>query len=290
MSTISFIINPTSGTGTVKKIPALIHDYFSKKGGRYNIRYTEYAGHAKHIVNEEIAHGATIIVAVGGDGTVNEVGSALLHSKASLGIIPTGSGNGLARHLHIPLKPLQALHVITEGSPITIDAGEVNGRPFFCTAGIGLDAVVSECFSRLKGRGLVNYMKASLSEYKKYKPEVVTDENGKKYNGFLMSFCNANQYGNNAFISPTSNIQDGKLEFVTIAPLQWFQLPSFVLYLFSKRLHQHVAYQASSFQGIELKRKKSDVLHIDGDPVEHTTSLKVRCIPKSLNVIVNKII
>ncbi len=287
MSTISFIINPTSGTGKVKEIPALIHAYFSKKGGQYTIRYTEYAGHAKHIVNEEIAHGSTIIVAVGGDGTVNEVGTALLHSQASLGIIPTGSGNGLARHLHIPLQPLQALHVITEGNPITIDTGDVNGRPFFCTAGIGLDASVSERFSTLKGRGLANYMKASLSEYKKYMPEEVTDENGNSYKGFLMSFCNANQYGNNAFISPTSNIQDGKLEFVSITPLPWFQMPSFVLYLFSKRLHQHTAYQAISFQRFELKRKKSGALHVDGDPVEHTDLLIVKCVPKSLKVIVS---
>ncbi len=285
MSTISFIINPASGTGKVKKIPPLIHRYFQKQGGQYNIRYTEYAGHAKKIVNDEIANGSTIIVAVGGDGTVNEVGTALLHSKAALGIIPTGSGNGLARHLKIPMDALKALDLITEGNSMTMDSGEVNGKPFFCTAGIGLDAVVAERFAQIKGRGLFNYIKASLSAYQTHEVEEIQDEKGNVYTGFLLSICNANQYGNNAFISPQSNVQDGMLELISIAPLRWFQIPSFIIRLFSKSLDQHSCYQVTSFHTLTLKRKKSGALHFDGDTMAHTDLLYVRCIPKSLNVI-----
>jgi diacylglycerol kinase (ATP) len=287
MSTISFIINPASGTGKVKKIPGLIHDFFRKKGGQYVIRYTEYAGHAKKIVNEEIANGSTIIVAVGGDGTVNEVATALLHSKAALGIIPTGSGNGLARHLKIPMHATKALAVIAEGNSMTIDSGEVNGKPFFCTAGIGLDAVVAERFAQIKGRGLLNYIKASLLAYQKHTVETIHDEQGNAYSGFLLSICNANQYGNNAFISPQSNVQDGKLELISISPLHWFQIPSFIIRLFSKSLDKHPCYHVTSFHHILLQRERNGALHVDGDTLAHTNSLTVRCIPKSLNVISN---
>lgn len=287
MSTISFIINPASGTGKVKKIPALIHAYFIKKGGQYNIRYTEYAGHAKKIVNEEIAHGSTTIVAVGGDGTANEVASALLHSKVTLGIIPTGSGNGLAKHLGIPMNPFNALNTITEGHAISIDSGEVNGNPFFCTTGIGLDAIVAERFAQIKGRGLINYIKASLTEFLQYKSEEVQDEQGNTYSGLLLTISNANQYGNNAFISPKANIQDGTLELIAIAPLKWFQIPSFVVRLFSKNLDQHPCFKAIPFQSLVLNRKKSGALHVDGDPVAHCNKLTLRCVPKSLNVICN---
>jgi diacylglycerol kinase (ATP) len=287
MPTISFIINPSSGTGKVKKIPALIHQYFKEHGGQYKIRYTEYAGHAKKIVNEEIAYGSTIIVAVGGDGTVNEVGAALLHSKASLGIIPTGSGNGLARHLKISMNAQKALSTITQGHPIAIDSGEVNGMPFFCTMGIGLDAVVAERFAHIKGRGFINYIKAAFSEYQKYKPEEVYDERGNVYRGILLSICNASQYGNNAFISPCSTMQDGQLELVTIPTLKWVQLPAVVVRLFSNHMEQQPGYKTTSFRQLTLKRASAGPLHVDGDPVAHAKIIDVRCVPRSLNVIVN---
>jgi diacylglycerol kinase (ATP) len=287
MPTISFIINPSSGTGKVKKIPALIHQYFKQHGGHYKIRYTEYAGHAKKIVNEEIAHGSTIIVAVGGDGTVNEVGAALLYSKASLGIIPTGSGNGLARHLGISMNAKKALSTIGHGHSISIDSGEVNGMPFFCTAGIGLDAVVAERFAHIKGRGFINYIKAALAEYQKHKPETVYDEEGNVYQGILMSICNASQYGNNAFISPRSTMQDGKLELIIMPTLKWFQIPTVIVRLFSKHIEQQPGYKSTSFRQLTLKRASAGPLHVDGDPVGHAKIIALRCVPQSLHVIVS---
>jgi diacylglycerol kinase (ATP) len=287
MPTISFIINPSSGTGKVKKIPGLIHQYFKQHGGQYKIRYTEYAGHAKKIVNEEIAYGSTIIVAVGGDGTVNEVGTALLHSSASLGIIPTGSGNGLARHLKLSMNARKALMTIANGHSTAIDSGEVNGLPFFCTAGIGLDAVVAERFAQLKGRGFMNYVKAALEEYKTYSPEEVYDEQGNIHSGLVLSVCNASQYGNNAFISPCSSIQDGTLELVRLPTPAWFQIPSVMVRLFTKQIEQHPDYKTIPFQRLTLKRVHRGPLHVDGDPVAHAQVIEIRCVPRSLNVIVN---
>lgn len=286
MSVITFIINPTSGTGKSKRIPALIHNYFPTTGHTYRIRFTEYAGHAKSIVNEEIANGTRIIVAVGGDGTVNEVASGLLHSQAALGIVPTGSGNGLARHLRIPMSASKALKVIAENHVITIDSGEVNGQPFFCTAGVGFDATVAERFSKIKGRGLINYIKASLNEYRSYKPEFITDQEGKQYQGFLLTICNANQYGNNVFICPTAQLNDGKLDLVQISPLSLFQFPLFLFQLVNKNIHQNKNYLRNSFSSITLKRKIAGPLHIDGDPVDDVSELSFRCVPKSLNILV----
>ncbi|MDB5274159.1 MAG: yegS [Chitinophagaceae bacterium] len=284
MSVITFIINPKSGTGKSSTIPELIHSYFSKTGNTYKIRLTEYAGHAKVIVNEEIANGSRIIVAVGGDGTVNEVASGLLHSKAALGIIPTGSGNGLARHLKIPMDAQQALQVIAEGTILTIDSGEVNGHPFFCTTGIGFDATVAERFSTIKGRGLVNYIRASLREYQKYIPEKITDQHNTPYHGFLLTVCNANQYGNNAFICPTACIDDGKLDLVQVAPIPFLQLPLFLIQLMNKTLYKNRLYKIHSFSTLVLKRSKAGPIHIDGDPIAHTGELTIRCVPQSLNV------
>lgn len=286
MSLITFIINPNSGTGKSKRIPKLIHSYFTSQKHVYRIRYTEYAGHAKEIVNEEIAKGALTIVAVGGDGTINEIGSVLLHSQTALGIIPTGSGNGLARHLGIPMNPLKALNVIVERHTTTIDTGKLNGKPFFCTAGIGLDATVALGFSKLKGRGLFNYIIASIQAYKNFKPETVTDEEGNTYSGVLLTFCNANQYGNNAYIAPNANIRDGKFEFIEIAPVPFIQTPLFVTQLFRKKLHHNKHYTQHSFSSIKLKRTSKGAVHIDGDPLEDIDKIEVQCIPKSLVVTV----
>jgi diacylglycerol kinase (ATP) len=285
MSVITFIINPNSGTGKSKRIPDLIHAYFPKTNHSYRIRFTEFAGHAKQIVVEEIALGATVIVAVGGDGTVNEVASCLIHSHVALGIVPTGSGNGLARHLHIPMDASKALKVIADQHVIRIDSGEVNGLPFFCTAGIGFDATVAERFSKIKGRGFINYIKACLSEYRAHKPEIINDSENNVYQGFLLTVCNANQYGNNAFICPSALLNDGKLDLVQVSPLSFFELPIFLFRLLAKTLRQNKQYLHHPFSTLTLKRKESGPLHIDGDPVAYSSELVFRCVPKSLNIL-----
>lgn len=286
MSIITFIINPTSGTGKSKSIPALIHSYFPTTGHSYRIRFTEYAGHAKMIVNEEIANGARVIVAVGGDGTVNEVASGLLHSQAALGIVPTGSGNGLARHLNIPMSAVKALKVIADSNVITIDSGEVNGKPFFCTSGIGFDATVAERFATIKGRGFFNYIKASFNEYRTYEAETITDNEGTTYKGFLLTVCNANQYGNNAFICPTASLNDGKLDLVQVPSIPVYKLFYFLIQLMNRTLDKNKSRTVKSFSTLTLKRKIAGPLHIDGDPVAHASELCFKCVSKSLNVLI----
>ena len=286
MSSISFIINPVSGTGKAKKIPAYIEAHFKQMGGSYNIRYTEYAGHAKLLVAEELERGSSLIVAVGGDGTVNEIGAALLNTNGTLGIIPTGSGNGLARHLNISMNPSKAIETTISGQAIRIDSGELNGRPFFCTAGMGFDAVVAKRFSTLKGRGLFNYIVASLKEYRTFNPENVSDQNQNEYHSFLLSFCNANQYGNNAYICPDANISDGQLNLIEIPLLPLHYIPVFISKLFNKNLRQGKYYRSIPFSKMSLHKKTKGALHIDGEPIEDSEKIEIRCLPQSLSIMV----
>ena len=286
MSSISFIINPVSGTGKAKKIPAYIEAHFKQLGRSYNIRYTEYAQHAKLLVAEELEKGSTTIVAVGGDGTVNEIGAALLNTNGTLGIIPTGSGNGLARHLNISMNPSKAIETAISGQAIKIDCGELNGRPFFCTAGMGFDAVVAKRFSVLKGRGLFNYIVASLKEYRNFKPEKVRDQNQNEYNGFLLSFCNANQYGNNAYICPDANISDGQLNLIEVPLLPLVYIPVFISKLLNRNLRQGKYYRSIPFSKMSLHKKTKGALHIDGEPIEDSDKIEIKCLPQSLSIMV----
>ena len=168
---VQAIINPISGVGSKRKIPKMIEGICSKKNCSLNISFTEYAGHASELTRQAIEEGAEYILAVGGDGTVNEIARAMIHSNAILGIIPKGSGNGLARELHIPMDVKRAIALIAKGHVTTIDCCRANGQVFFCTCGVGFDAFVSLKFAHAGKRGLLTYLEKTLQESLKYQPE-----------------------------------------------------------------------------------------------------------------------
>ena len=159
---IWFIINPISGTKDKAGIVAAIHKYMTPDRFDIEIRYTQCKGHAAKIAAEAISHNVDIVVAVGGDGTVNETARALIHTHVALGIVPCGSGNGLARHLGLPMNPKKALAVISECNICPLDYGLINGQPFFCTAGVGFDAFLSDMFNKSSHRGLLSYVENAL--------------------------------------------------------------------------------------------------------------------------------
>ena len=167
---IEFIINPISGTKSKAVFHSLIDLNLDLKKFEYNISYTKERGHAFELASQAVSQGIDYVVAVGGDGTVNETARALIYEEAALGIIPFGSGNGLARHLNIPLKPANALQLLNQEHILTIDAGKANGKPFFCTAGIGFDAHVGKLFSLATKRGFNTYVKTVLKEFFQYSP------------------------------------------------------------------------------------------------------------------------
>ena len=203
MKKIKFVVNPISGTQSKELILNLLDEKIDKARYTWEVVYTERAGHAVEIAAKAAEEKADIVVAIGGDGTINEIARSLVHTDTALGIIPCGSGNGLARHLHIPMEPKKALEVLNEGCLDTIDYGKINGTDFFCTCGVGFDAFVSLKFAHAGKRGLLTYLEKTLQESLKYQPETyeLETENGvSKYKAFLIACGNASQYGNNAYI------------------------------------------------------------------------------------------
>ena len=176
MKKILYIINPISGTQRKQRIAQLADKLTDRVQFDVEIAYTEYAGHATIIATEAAKRGIDIVVAVGGDGTVNEVGRALIHTHTALAIVPCGSGNGLARHLHIPLQPKKAIDIINQSVVHQLDYGTINDRPFFCTCGVGFDAFISERFASAGKRGLLTYVENTLKSGLQYKPQIYTIE------------------------------------------------------------------------------------------------------------------
>ena len=205
MKSVTFIVNPLSGTHKKGEIPDIISQALDKTKFDYKVLFTEYAGHAAELTRNAVKGHTDIVVAVGGDGTVNEVARSLVHTSTALGIIPCGSGNGLARHLCIPMDIRKAIAIINQCKIDLLDYGVINDLPFFCTCGMGFDAFISLKFAGAGKRGPITYVENVLKEGLKYQPEtyIVQDETGtKQYKAFLIACANASQYGNNAFIAP----------------------------------------------------------------------------------------
>ena len=257
---ITFIINPISGTKSKSALPSLVGQYIDSTIYDCEIVKTEYAGHAAEIASQCAKDHRDICVAVGGDGTVNEVARSLVHSDTALGIIPCGSGNGLARHLCIPMDMKQALQVINAGNTDHFDYGVINDLPFFCTCGMGFDAFVSLKFAESGKRGLATYIENVLKEGLAYKPDTytITDDSGNhQYKAFLVACANASQYGNNAYIAPEASLKNN-------THIQTFQ---------TRSLHIH--------------RSEPGAVHFDGDPTKMSTDIDVRIEPLGLKAVVN---
>ena len=237
-----FIINLISGTSDKSGIPALIAEHIDHEKFDYEIAVTQYAGHASEIATKAKDDGVDVVVAVGGDGTVNEVARAIVHSNTALGIIPCGSGNGLARHLLLPINVRKSIDIINTCEIHDLDYGIINGYPFFCTCGMGFDAFVSMKFAEAGKRGPITYVENVLREGLKYKPEtyVIQDENGtNQYKAFLISCANASQYGNNAYIAPQASMSDGLMDVIIMEPIDLIEAPQISIDIFNKKLEKN---------------------------------------------------
>ena len=280
-----FIVNPNAGSKNKAKYTKLIQ--LIKSNDAHIIWETTEPLEAVDFAKKALEQGATRIIAVGGDGTINEVASVLVGKSIALGIIPVGSGNGLARHLNIPLNYKKAFQKALVGATIKIDVGHINNRPFFCTAGVGFDAAVAHRFANSKGRGLLNYIKATIITLFKYKPIQVSINNAPVENIFSLSIANANQFGNNAFISPFSNIQDGQLELVKIDILNKLQAGIIAVRLFKKSIHHSNDVHIIACKTASIYYAKNAPIHIDGENlVTDNELLNITISPFALNVIV----
>lgn len=289
---VIFVINPNSGTQNKKGIFDLIEKYIDREKYEHSILFTEFAGHASEIASIATAEDAFMIVAVGGDGTVNEIGRALVHTKTALGIIPCGSGNGLARHLMIPMDPKKAIDIINEGVISTIDYGVINTIPFFCTCGVGFDAFVSLKFAESGRRGMLTYLENMLHEVLTYKPEtyeieLCNGEENRTYKAYLIACANASQYGNNAYIAPQASLDDGLMDVTILEPFTVLDVPALSFQLFNKTINQNSRIKTFKCQKLRIHRMNEGVIHFDGDPIIASKNLEIEIIPKALNIVIN---
>jgi YegS/Rv2252/BmrU family lipid kinase len=290
-SKIAFIINPFSGTGKKEDILSLIKRELDKEVFEPEIVFTEHRGHGTELAKGFVDKKYQIDFAVGGDGTVNEVGRSLIHTDTSLGIIPIGSGNGLARHLGIPMNLKKAVKQLNHSEPIRMDYGLVNNRPFFCTCGTGFDAYVSTEFAKGKKRGIMSYVEKIITGYFTYKSQSYhllgegIDLNTK---AFVITFANASQWGNNAYIAPQASVQDGKLDISIMSSFPIIALPTLALQLFAKTIDKDLFMTTLRSKDITLIREESGPFHYDGEPYEEGLEIQIKTIPDGLKVLVNK--
>ncbi|MCU0352216.1 MAG: diacylglycerol kinase family lipid kinase [Cytophagales bacterium] len=286
---IVFIVNPRAGTGSKARIEDLIGRHIDKSAVAYDIKHTQAPGHATELAAEAVRHHADCAVAVGGDGTMNETASALINTQTALGIIPLGSGNGLARHLGIPLNTAKAIQRLNQPTQKTIDSCTLNGRPFFCVAGTGFDAYIGLKFGEQKTRGFQTYVKTTLTEFFSYKPShYKITLNGRTFESeaFLVSFANAGQYGNNAYISPEADIADGLVDVCLMRPFPSPMAVPLGVQLFGKTLHLSPYLKVMPAKTVIVERPEAAPVHIDGEPMMMEARLEVGIRPASLRVFV----
>ena len=287
---IIYLINPVSGTSQKKHLPELILALSDNNIFETEVVFTKYKGEATEIVGQKLKENYRYFVAVGGDGTVNEIAKSLINTQGILGIVPIGSGNGLARHLQIPLDPKKAISTINKRKHQSIDYGIINQFPFFCTCGVGFDALIGEKFANAKGRGLSTYVKTTIREFYNYIPDsyrLTIDNNPPVMRkAFLITFANASQYGNNAYISPNADIGDGKLDICIMSPFKLHNAAGIGARLFLKNIEKSKFLTISQGRKIKLERSAEGVVHFDGEPCRMGKTLEISVVGKGLKVLI----
>lgn len=286
---IRFIINPISGVGRKKIIEGVIREQIDTGKYDFDIVYSEAACHATELSRKAAENNYDIVVAVGGDGSVNEVSKGLIGTKTSLGIIPAGSGNGLARHLKIPFNPAKAVKVINEAYSIMIDTVKVNNETFISIAGVGFDALIAKKYAKAGKRGFWSYFKIITQEYISYKPKkYILNIDGKqiKTKALLIAFANSSQFGYNTSISPDAELQDGLVDVCIFQKAPFLEVPFISNLLFLKQIDKTKYVEIIKAKNVIVERKRNRVINVDGEPVKVGKTLNITVNPMSVRVII----
>jgi diacylglycerol kinase (ATP) len=286
---VFFIVNKFSGIAYEESVEGRIIDECTTWGLKATIEFTRERGHATELARTAVANGFQLIFAVGGDGTVNEVAQALVHTKASLGILPKGSGNGLARHLGIPMHFPSALELIRSNRSVKIDSVSINEHLSFNVSGIGFDGHVAMRFGRNGKRGLAGYVRTVLSEFwsfDEFGGKATIDGRNVDLKGFIIAIANASQFGNNARVAPLASVCDQQLDLSVIRKVGVLKVLQLVSRLFNGTIGEskHVTLQKAS--EVELILDRAVDYHIDGEPKGVDSEYKIRIVPACLNVVV----
>ncbi len=285
---VLFLINPISGVGRKNVVEKIVKDELDVDAIEYDIVYTQYHGHANELALSA-ANNVDAVVAVGGDGTVNEVGSGLVHSNTALAIIPTGSGNGLARHLEIPLKIKQAVSILNSFNCMMIDVMQINDHYSLNVAGIGFDAFISMKFSQVKNRGPLQYMRLITKEFAGYKSEsyrLTIDGHLIERDAFLISFANSSQWGNNVHIAPGAQIDDGLIDVCMVADFPKYEGPALLISLLDQSIDKNKYDEIIRARKIHIRHESPLLGHVDGEPLILGSDVDISVLPLSLKVVV----
>ena len=286
---ITFLINPISGGKTKLNFPDLAAKWIDPRKFSPTYVFTEGPGHAHEMAIEMVKGDTDILVAVGGDGTINEIASAIDGSGKTMGIIPYGSGNGLARSLGIPLNDKLAVQRLNKLNVNQIDSGTFNGRNFFNMAGIGFDAHISAVFAHNVKRGLGGYVKTAITEISNYQSQhYLLEIDGKRIarDAFMISIANSSQFGNNAHISPFASLKDGLLDVCITKPFPLYQFPILGYRMFSRSTHKSKYVEIIKGKEIRIVREGNGAIHLDGEPCDMASELEINIKPLSLSVLV----
>ena len=284
-----FVYNPTSGTIRLIPVIPIIERFVNRDLYDFSIVSTQYRGHATELARQYAAQNYDAVIAVGGDGTVNEVGCGLIGTNTALGIIPCGSGNGLARHLGISMDPFKAVKWLDKSIFSEIDYGMIEDHPFFCTCGVGFDAKVTDTFSKAGTRGVLTYMESILKEIATYKDKTYKlsfDNSSETFDCFIVTCANADQWGNNAFIAPTASMQDGLMDVVVIHPFTPLDAPLLAFQLFNRLIEKNPKVTVRKCAQMTITRDHEGPAHYDGEPVTLGKEIHVKMIKGGLKVLI----
>lgn len=289
LTKIVYIVNPISGKGKQKSIEEIVAQETDRSAIAYSVLVTDRCGQAEEMSRAAALGGADIVVAVGGDGTVNEVARGIAGTGAALGIIPTGSGNGLARHLRMPLSFREAVRIINKGKLQPIDTATLNGRLFVSLAGVGFDALVAKRFAKSTKRGFAGYARIAIPAYFSYKPKkytIVADGKEIVRRALLITFANSNQFGSNGSIDPVAELDDGFIDVCIVRKMPFIILVLVAPAFFLKQFHKTPYVEIIKAKEVHVARKRSRKIHLDGDPWKTDKELHMKIQPLSLQVIV----
>ena len=290
MKNIAFIVNPISGTKAKNRVAKLIRELLDLQQFAPTVVVTEYAGHATQLAQQFAMEDYYAVVAVGGDGTINEVASGLIGTATALGIVPNGSGNGFARHLDISTRMNRAIEMLNNSEVINVDYGLVNDQPFFSTCGVGFDAVVAQDFSD-STRGFKGYLQSIFKDFFQYKADTYQLK-GEGIDitttAFLVNFANAGQWGYDAYIAPKASVQDGWLDVAIVSEFPITAAAGLALSLFTKNIDEKLHMNTIRTKELTLTRASEGAMHIDGTPMVMPAELHVKIVEEGLKVLVKK--
>ena len=283
-----FIVNPFSGRKQFQNLEKDIESVYSANHLQAVVSNTKAPGHATDLAREAAQNSFDLVFAVGGDGTVNEVAKGLLNTTTTMGIIPKGSGNGLARHLGIPMRPTGALNVISTGKSILMDTISVNGETSVNISGIGFDGHIASLFGKSGKRGLREYVSLAAKEFSRFKNFPITGTiDGEAYTSeaFILAFANSSQFGNNATISPAASVCDGVMDICVIKKVPLLQALGFAGKMFTRRMHKSAFVKIIKAKSASFEFPKAMPMHVDGEGRDACQMFKIEVMPRSLRVL-----